>query len=342
MRGRAGLTRTGVFLYTDEELGVGDAGSIVRVMRTPETVFHPDTVASLAGAPITLNHPGSNVTPKNWSQNVVGNVVGMPVRVGDNLEGDVLIGDERGIAAMGQGIDEVSIGYSYSFEPAPPGVGYDYQTTGAMTVNHAAIVESGRAGRNIRIYDSEGADAMTPEELKTMTDGISKAVVDGLKGTDAAPDAIAKAVSAAVAPLADKVTAMEKASADAATEAERVRAEAATVDAAAKLQTDTIAIERKRAAVFDAAKPLIAEDKHATLRDGTIREILEAAVGDSVPNVKNESDDYLRAVIDMMVKDRAKVSFPGAAKNVTGSDFDKPREDYLKSLNKPSAPQATG
>ena len=57
VRGRAGLTRTGVFLYTDEELGVGDAGSIVRVMRTPETVFHPDTVASLAGAPITLNHP---------------------------------------------------------------------------------------------------------------------------------------------------------------------------------------------------------------------------------------------------------------------------------------------
>ena len=151
-----------------------------------------------------------------------------------------------------------------------------------------------------------------------------------------------KAVSAAVAPLADKVTAMEKASADAATEAERVRAEAATVDAAAKLQTDTIAIERKRAAVFDAAKPLIAEDKHATLRDGTIREILEAAVGDGVPNVKDESDDYLRAVVDMMVKDRANVRFPGAAKNVTGSDFDKPREDYLKSLNKPSAPQATG
>ena len=57
VRGKAGLTRTGIFLYSDIELGVGDTGKTVRVMRTPETVFHSDTIASLAGAPITLNHP---------------------------------------------------------------------------------------------------------------------------------------------------------------------------------------------------------------------------------------------------------------------------------------------
>ena len=220
-------------------------------MRTPETVFHPDTIASLTGAPITLGHP-EDLKPANWRDHVVGNISGVPQRVGDNLEADVLIGDQRGIDALDEGIDEVSVGYTFGLLRADGDVGYQYKTDGAMTVQHSAIVPAGRAGPNIRIYDRRG-DAMTPEDRKQIVDELKDSLVKELKGGDASPDAVAAAVERGMKPLTDRMDKFEKDAADAATakaEDERKQADEARAN---QLIADTVAIERKRAAVFDAA-----------------------------------------------------------------------------------------
>ena len=319
-------------------MALATLGRTVRVMRTPETVFHADTIASLTGVPVTLNHPREKkVSPDNWRQNVVGNLIGTPRRNGDLLEGEVLVGDQRGIDALDKGVDEMSIGYTHSILQAEAGLGFDYITEGPLTVNHVAIVPSGRAGPEIRIRD-EGAD-MTDEERKAMSDEITKNVVTGLKGQDATPEAVAKAVTDAVTPLAAKVDAMVKEQTDAvaaAAEAARKVADAAAADV---LINDAVAVERKRVAVRDAAMPLIDESKRAGLKDASIREMLEAAVGDSISNVKDASEEYLRGIVDMMVSQRAKVSFPGASKNVPANDMSGAREKYIATMNdyKPKA-----
>ena len=252
----------------------------------------------------------------------------------DHLESDVLIGDQRGIDAMDKGIDEISVGYEFLISPLTTGVA-DFETIGGMRINHAALVEKGRAGSEIRIHDEEGADDMTPEERKQMVDETTQAVVAALKGKDATPEAVAKAVTDAIAPLTEKVSTMEKNAADAAAATAEEKRKTEDEARATTLQSETLAIERKRVAVRDAALPLIDESKREALKDSPIRDILEVAVGDSIENPKDATDDYLRGVVDMLVANRARVRTPGMVTNVQSTDFDEPRQKYIDSLNPP-------
>ena len=76
LRVPAAITRTGVFPYRASELGLdGDPDRIVHVLRTRESVDNPASMASLRGAPVTLEHP-TDLSPQNFRQNVVGAVAG--------------------------------------------------------------------------------------------------------------------------------------------------------------------------------------------------------------------------------------------------------------------------
>ncbi len=69
------IARTGMQLYTSEEVPIEDAGNgEVRIYREPDEVFRPETISSFEGKPVTVEHPNDFVTPENWQQLSVGTV----------------------------------------------------------------------------------------------------------------------------------------------------------------------------------------------------------------------------------------------------------------------------
>ena len=150
---RAALTRTGAFTFSED---AGDEFSGV-LYRTPETVFHEETINSARIAGVTFGH--QPVDADNWRSATVGNVTGEPVRAelhsGDTaLEADIVIRDPATIAAVESGMSELSIGYRMQTVPSSD-QRFDRETLGPLRINHVAIVDRGRAGREVKIYDEE-------------------------------------------------------------------------------------------------------------------------------------------------------------------------------------------
>jgi hypothetical protein len=148
----AHLTRTGVFTYTKAD------GTPFRELRHPDEVFNPDSLASLAGAPVTDLHPGQMVAPSNWRNLSIGHVgERVDKKKGekyDFVHAKLFIQDEKAIAAVEKGDrQEISMGYTCRLEMTPGehnGEKYDaVQRT--IRYNHAAIgpIQWGRAGAEV-------------------------------------------------------------------------------------------------------------------------------------------------------------------------------------------------
>jgi hypothetical protein len=154
------ISRTGECEYLPEEVPVApppDGGS-VRVERPADTLFSPATMASFEGKPVTLDHPAEDVGPESWRELAVG--VAQNLRQGegeaaDLLLADLLITDAEAIAAIREGLREISCGYDAEYEELAPGAG---RQTGIIG-NHVALVEAGRCGSRCRINDSGGGCA---------------------------------------------------------------------------------------------------------------------------------------------------------------------------------------
>lgn len=155
------IARTGEMLYGAGEVPVepGPDG-IVRISRTPDEVFRPETIASFEGAAVTMDHPDDFVGPSNWNDLAVGTV--MNVRRGTGIEDDLLLADlmitnQGAIDEVRAGLREVSCGYDAGYEQVGPGRGVQREIIG----NHVALVERGRCGPRCAIGDKE------PEDMKT-------------------------------------------------------------------------------------------------------------------------------------------------------------------------------
>lgn len=157
-----------------------DAGpdGLLRVTRTADVLFSQETMTSLEGKSITVNHPPEWIGPKNWRKYSVGTA--MNIRAGteeqaDLLLADYLITDEQAIADVEAGKKQVSLGYDAVYEQT--GVGRAAQV--AILGNHHALVENGRGGHRVAIGDAAMAD-----EHKTILDKVKEAL--GI--TDATPN----------------------------------------------------------------------------------------------------------------------------------------------------------
>lgn len=149
------LTRTGVLTYRKPD------GSVVRELRHPEDVFNADSLATLAGVPLTNNHPTRLVDIKNIRNLAVG-------YIGDTIEPEgefvkakmVTIFDEKTILDAESGKVELSCGYEAELEEVPgvyEGEEYDVRQRN-IVYNHVSIVDDGRAGPNVRLrLDSNDA-----------------------------------------------------------------------------------------------------------------------------------------------------------------------------------------
>ena len=151
------IARTGVQDYLPDEIGEGvepGPDGLVKVERPEAEVFRHETVASFAGKPVTIDHPGEDVRPDNWKTLAAG--LTMNPRRGlegqaDLLLADLLITDERAIALVKAGLREISCGYDTDYEITGPGLGMQKNIIG----NHVALVDKGRCGSRCAIHDKQ-------------------------------------------------------------------------------------------------------------------------------------------------------------------------------------------
>jgi len=151
------IARLGQMTYDQSELPVDPAkDGTITVHRDAETLFHPDTISSFEGVPITLNHPpGVMLSPANYQTFSRGSLTHL--RRGDGNHADMLVGDA--IVRDAQAIDaiekrgwrEVSPGYDADYEPIEGRPGHYRQHN--IIGNHLALVQRGRGGAQCAVGD---------------------------------------------------------------------------------------------------------------------------------------------------------------------------------------------
>lgn len=175
------IARIGSQDYLAHELQLdGDPNRMVKVNRYEADVFDKATVASFEGKPVTDTHPDEAVSPDNYSKLAKGHAQNVR-REGDFIVADLYINDASLIDEIQSGKKrEVSCGYLCNYEPD----GEDYKQT-HIRGNHVAVVQSGRAGRDVAIKD-----AAVKAEERTLMSKFSKAVLTafGVAAKDAKAD----------------------------------------------------------------------------------------------------------------------------------------------------------
>jgi len=156
LRVPANVTRIGVFVYTNAD------GSKRRELRHPDEVFAEDSLATLAGAPVTDLHPADPVGPNNWRKLSVGHVGEDVKRADKYVSAKLMIQDGEEIAAIERGDrKELSCGYTCTLDNTPgefDGERYD-AIQRSIRYNHVALGPAGwgRAGTNCNLrLDSNG------------------------------------------------------------------------------------------------------------------------------------------------------------------------------------------
>lgn len=164
------IARTGTYKYLREELGL-EGNGIVEVHRTPEQVFDSKAIASFEGKAFTDTHPPVDVTADNWSIYAKGELTNIRRGKGDNsnfLVADILVRDPIAINEIISGAKrEISSGYDCEYVERN-GVIYQENIRG----NHAALVQAGRAGSQVKIYDEKKVITQKYKAIKTLEKAI--------------------------------------------------------------------------------------------------------------------------------------------------------------------------
>lgn len=156
------VARTGIQLYYGRELGVEgkDANKVFKVFRPEEEVFSKDSLASYAYKPVTDDHPPENVTVDNWKKYSRGQMSGDIARDGEFIRVPMAMMDRELVAKFKDGKAELSMGYECEIDmtpgTAPDGSAYDARQKN-IRINHLAVVDAARGGKDLRIGDGSGA-----------------------------------------------------------------------------------------------------------------------------------------------------------------------------------------
>lgn len=213
MLATARIARTGVQVYRAHQLGdvaiaAGfDADDMVRVYRSPDEVFHTDSLMSLTRVPVTLDHPDEQVDSDNWKDLAIGDVGDRVARDGDWLVVNPMLKDSAGITAANTTHKEISMGYEAEIIVARDGVDADFEMVN-IRHNHLAAVPKGRAGSQARFGDAAewGVSPITVTDQKETKMTVElKTVVLG----DAQVEVLAKDAATVAAILKDHKTAID-------------------------------------------------------------------------------------------------------------------------------------
>jgi hypothetical protein len=149
------VARTGVQHYHAAELaGSGlnfDASQPVAIERHAEDVFADAALRSLAGKPVTIEHPVTEVGPYNWHELSVGSVNNVRAdRSRGVVLADLLITARRGIDAIRNGLRAVSVGYTADYAP----IGRNRARQRNIICNHLSLCDQGRCGALCQVGDA--------------------------------------------------------------------------------------------------------------------------------------------------------------------------------------------
>jgi len=165
LRVKGRVARTGVQEYLAHELGLeGNPNRIVYVYRPEEEVFAPSSLESYEDKDVTDDHPNDLVTSDSWRGFSVGHVTGPGARVDDWVDVPMLIKHKDTIAKVLDGKAELSAGYLAEYVPEPVtvnGVQCDFVQRN-IRINHVAVVDAARAGREARIFDATPTKKVQP------------------------------------------------------------------------------------------------------------------------------------------------------------------------------------
>lgn len=320
----ARTARTGVQQYHGSEMGRPDLG-VVNVYRDAADVFSHASLHSFAKIPVTVDHPPSGVSALNWKQVAVGTTGEEVLRDGERLKIGLKIMDAAAIAAVQAGKRELSVGYRTEIQwgdgIAPDGTAYQARQTN-IVADHIAIVARGRAGETCRI-----GDAWTPTEtaptpgreivpMKTHMIGdhaveMSDAAVIAVKGLQSQLGTLTadnlKLTSDLNTVKAEGAKAVEakdgeilKLQADHKVAVDAKDAEIAALKSQALTADKLDAAVAERAAVLDAAKPVLGATFDA--KGKTVADIRRAAVAKRLGDkaVEGKADEHVAIAFDTL------------------------------------------
>lgn len=290
------VAKVGTQDYLASELGLsGDPFRIVTVYRPEESVFEPSSLVCYDSVDVTLNHPDTFVNSENYKEHSKGVIKGSGKRDGDMVRCDLLIKDKDAIDAVNSGKCELSAGYEAEYIYGPgvtkDGVSYEY-TQRKIKVNHVAIVDRARAGRNARIFD-KGIDDMIKVKI-------------GDKEVEMNADEVTAHINQLTV---DKDT-MEAERDNAREEVKRVKMERGESDYdVEKLRERVRELEAEK---NESAKKKVTEDatiivgKEVTLDGETPIAIMRQALDSAGISTDGKSDTYVEVMFDREVIDRKK------------------------------------
>lgn len=270
LQASAALTRVGVFKYRKPD------GSTVRELRHPDDVFDLASLETLKCVPVTSDHPKVNdgyVDISNVKVLSVG-FIGDSLKVEDNkivAVDKLTITDEKTIQKAEAGTVELSCGYSCEFEDVPgiyEGEAFDKRQKN-IVYNHVALVDSGRAGPEIRLrLDSNSAvlESIADNFIIPRGEKMEKMTIDG-KEYDVSPE---------LKLVLEKMLGAQQASTQQVADATKAKADAekAVVDANTKA-TDATKTAEVAQAKLDAALEENKKFKTDSSDDKKINELAE-------------------------------------------------------------------
>ncbi|MCU4333808.1 DUF2213 domain-containing protein [Acinetobacter pittii] len=182
------IARIGTLMYADGEVPVtADNTGLIIIYRGEDVLFHPITIASTEGKPVTDDHPDDWVTPDNWKELSKGFV--KDVRRGegadsDYLMADILVTDKETIQKVLDGKVEISLGYDADYTETSKGKGLQSN----IRVNHIALVEKGRCGSRCSIGDSFMSTKTKKEPWYKELLGIKRTVDQAIEAAEKTSD----------------------------------------------------------------------------------------------------------------------------------------------------------
>ena len=310
--GEVSCARTGIQTYLGSELGKPEI-SVVKVFRPESEVFSKDSLKTFVGKPVTDNHPPVAVDSKNWKEYSVGQIGEDILRDGERIRVPITIMDEKTVSNVRAGKREISMGYEMDlvWESGVTNDGESYDAVMKnLKMNHLAVVDKARAGRECRIGDGNLWDSVpspTQQTYPTMDPTLKTVVVDGLSvtTTEAGERAINKLIGDNAKLKSDQAEAANqtKLALDAKdTELAKKDAEIATLKSQA---LDDAAIDKKieeRIAIIGDAKKIAPDLDH---KGKSNDEIKKAAISDArgAEFVEGKSEAYISAAFDFAVQD---------------------------------------
>lgn len=286
--------RVGVQTYRNAD------GSVRRELRLPEDVFHADSLASMRGKPITVDHPKSKkVTAKDATRVTVGSILSEGRADGDAVRTDLVIHAPQSMGDRRQ----LSLGYSCKCDETP-GVHPQYGAYDAIQrdirINHLSVVRSARAGAIARLNidgNEEIIDFPTTQEQQTMTVKVN---LDGLE-YDAAPE-VSRELDKLRADAAASATKLNAVTDEKTKLQARVDALQAEVDGA-QAKIDAAQEAGRQAALARMKLEEVAKGFKVDCADKTDRQVKEAVIKAvrADADLTDKSDVYVDAAYDISV-----------------------------------------